>query len=420
MKRCVRLEEEGKRTVFSGSTAIEQEAYKHDTVVTGVSEDVLKKVGSVLTETPSDFNLHPTLKKRFVPRRAQAMAEGEGIDWALAESLAWGTLLLDGYPVRLSGQDCRRGTFSQRHAVFYDHNTRERYTPLKNLGGKQAKFCVYNSLLSEAAVLGFDYGYSLGVENMLIMWEAQFGDFGNGAQVIIDQFIASAESKWQTPTDLVMLLPHGYEGMGPEHSSARMERFLQLCAEKNMIVGNFTTPAQYFHALRRQKLRNFRKPLILMTPKSLLTKPEAVSTLADLGDGTSFHEVIGDAEMEQKPEEVERVIFCSGKVYYDLVEYRKTAGINNAAIVRVEQVYPYDEESVLESVKPYVNNTKYIWCQEEPLNMGAWTFVGPRLEDTFDTRIRYAGRDRASSPAAGSKAMHKREQAMLVEKAFEV
>lgn len=415
-----RLEEEGERTVFSGSTAVEQEAYKHDTVVTGVSEDLLKKVGSALTDIPTDFKLHPTLKKRFVPRRAQAIAEGEGVDWALAESLAWGTLLLEGYPVRLSGQDCRRGTFSQRHAVFYDHNTRERYTPLKNLGEDQAKFCVYNSLLSEAAVLGFDYGYSLGCGNMLIMWEAQFGDFGNGAQVIIDQFIASAESKWQTPTDLVMLLPHGYEGMGPEHSSARMERFLQLCAEKNMIVGNFTTPAQYFHALRRQKLRSFRKPLILMTPKSLLTKPEAVSTLAELSGETSFQEVIGDAEMEQKPEDVERVIFCSGKVYYDIIEYRKANGISNAAVVRVEQVYPYDEESILAATRLYTNNTKWIWCQEEPLNMGAWTFVGPRLEDTFDSRIRYAGRDRASSPAAGSKAMHKREQAMLVEEAFEV
>lgn len=415
-----RLEEEGERTVFSGSTAVEQEAYKHDTVISGVSEEILRKVGTALTDIPSTFNLHPTLKKRFVPRRAQAMAEGEGIDWALAESLAWGSLLLEGYPVRLSGQDCRRGTFSQRHAFFYDHNTRERYTPLKSLGEDQAKFCVYNSLLSEAAVLGFDYGYSLGCDNMLIMWEAQFGDFGNGAQVIIDQFIASAESKWQTPTDLVMLLPHGYEGMGPEHSSARMERFLQLCAEKNMIVGNFTTPAQYFHALRRQKLRNFRKPLILMTPKSLLTKPEAVSSLAELSGETSFQEVIGDAEMEQKPQEVERVIFCSGKVYYDLMEYRKEHKIDNAAIVRIEQVYPYDEESVLAATKPYTNNTKYIWCQEEPLNMGAWTFVGPRLEDTFDSRIRYSGRDRASSPAAGSKAMHKRGQAMLVERAFEV
>ncbi|MBK1833488.1 2-oxoglutarate dehydrogenase E1 component [Roseibacillus ishigakijimensis] len=415
-----RLEEEGERTVFSGSTAVEQEAYKHDTVMTGVSEEVLKKVGHVLTDIPADFNLHPTLKKRFVPRRAQAMAEGEGIDWALAESLAWGSLLLEGYPVRLSGQDCRRGTFSQRHAVFYDHNTRERYTPLKNLGENQAKFCVYNSLLSEAAVLGFDYGYSLGCDKMLIMWEAQFGDFANGAQVIIDQFIASAESKWQTPTDLVMLLPHGYEGMGPEHSSARLERFLQLCAEKNMVVGNFTTPAQYFHALRRQKLRGFRKPLILMTPKSLLTKPEAVSTLAELSEGTSFHEVIGDAEMEKKPAEVERVIFCSGKVYYDLLEYRAKQGIDNAAIVRVEQIYPYDEESIRNATKSYTNNTKWVWCQEEPLNMGAWTFIGPRLEETFDSRIRYAGRDRASSPAAGSKAMHKREQAMLVEGAFEV
>ncbi len=415
-----RLEEEGERTVFSGSTAVEQGPYSHDPVITGVSQDVLKKVGLTLTDIPTTFNLHPTLKKRFVPRRAQAISEGEGVDWALAESLAWGSLLLEGYPVRLSGQDCRRGTFSQRHAVFYDHNTRERYTPLKNLDENQAKFCVYNSLLSEAAVLGFDYGYSLGCEKMLIMWEAQFGDFGNGAQVIIDQFIVSAESKWQTPTDLVMLLPHGYEGMGPEHSSARLERFLQLCAEKNMIVGNFTTPAQYFHALRRQKLRGFRKPLILMTPKSLLTKPEAVSTLSELTGETCFQEVLGDSEMEKSPADVERVIFCTGKVYYDLLDYRKTNKIDNAAIVRIEQIYPFKKEAVLAATESFKNNTKWIWCQEEPLNMGAWTFVGPRLEDIFDSRIRYAGRNRASSTAAGSKAMHKREQAMLVEEAFEV
>lgn len=415
-----RLEEKGERTVFSGSTAVEQEAYQHDSVLTGVSEEVLKKVGAALTTIPKKFALHPTLKKRFVPRRAEAMETGEGIDWALAESLAFGSLLLEGYPVRLSGQDCRRGTFSQRHAVFYDHDTRDRYTPLKNLGENQAKFCVYNSLLSEAAVLGFDYGYSLGCENMLILWEAQFGDFSNGAQVIIDQFISSAESKWQTPSDLVMLLPHGYEGMGPEHSSARMERFLQLCAEKNMIVGNFTTPAQYFHALRRQKHRSLRKPLILMTPKSLLTKAEAVSTLAEMSEGTSFQEVIGDAEMEAKAEKVERVIFCSGKVYYDLVEYRAEHGIKNSAIVRVEQLYPYDEEGIQTAIAAFTNCTKWVWCQEEPLNMGAWTFIGPRLQDTLDSRVRYAGRDRASSPAAGSKAMHKRGQAMLVEEAFQV
>jgi 2-oxoglutarate dehydrogenase E1 component len=418
-----RLEEKGERNAFSGSTAVEQEAYKHESVDTGVSEETLRHIGKILTNVPDDFQLHPTLKKRFLPRRKEAMEKGEGIDWALAESLAWGALLMEGYPVRLSGQDSRRGTFSHRHSVFYDSETRERYTPLKNLGPDQAKFCVYNSLLSEAAVLGFDYGYSLGCESMLIMWEAQFGDFCNGAQVIIDQFIASAESKWQTPSDLVMLLPHGYEGMGPEHSSARMERFLQLCAEKNMIVGNFTTSAQYFHALRRQKLRNFRKPLIIMTPKSLLTKAEAVSTLADLGEGTTFHEVLPDTKMgasEEMGKEVERVIFCSGKVYYDLIEYREEHKIDNAAIVRVEQVYPYDEEAVKDAVALYTNNTKWIWCQEEPLNMGAWTFIGPRLEETFDSRIRYAGRDRASSPAAGSKAMHKWGQAMLVEKAFQV
>ncbi|MDP0490293.1 MAG: 2-oxoglutarate dehydrogenase E1 component [Verrucomicrobiota bacterium JB023] len=415
-----RLEEKGERTVFSGSTAVAQEAYRHDAIETGVKESILKQVGQALVTVPDDFKLHPTLAKRFIPRRRDAIEKGKNVDWALAESLAWGALLLEGYPVRLSGQDCRRGTFSQRHAVFYDHETRERYTPLKNLGEDQAKFCVYNSLLSEAAVLGFDYGYSLGCESMLTMWEAQFGDFSNGAQVIIDQFIASAESKWQTPSDLVMLLPHGYEGMGPEHSSARLERFLQLCAECNMIVGNFTTPAQYFHALRRQKIREIRKPLILMTPKSLLTKPEAVSSFEEMGEGTTFREIIGDADMAQKPAEVERVIFCSGKVYYDLVDYRREHEIDNVAIIRVEQIYPYAEDLVIEAVKPYVNCTKWVWCQEEPLNMGAWSFIGDRLQETLDSRVRYAGRGRASSPAAGSKAMHKREQAKLVEDAYEV
>ncbi len=412
-------EEKGERTVFSGSTAIEQANYSHTPVVTGVAEDQLKLVGGVLTDIPSGFKLHPTLAKRFIPRRAQALNAGKGVDWAFAESLAWGTLLMEGFPVRLSGQDCRRGTFSQRHSVFYDNDTRERYVPLQNLSDDQAKFCVYNSLLSEAAVMGFDYGYSLGCPNMLIMWEGQFGDFANGAQVIIDQFISSAESKWQTPSSLVLLLPHGYEGMGPEHSSARLERFLQLCAEENMIVGNFTTPAQYFHALRRQKHSKTLKPLILMTPKSLLTRPEAVSDFSEFTGSTSFQEVLPDTDFAHAPEDVEKVIFCTGKVYYDLIAYRKEKGIDNAAIVRVEQLYPYHEELVKEIASKYANVTKYIWCQEEPRNMGAWSFISPLLADTFDTRIRYAGRDAASSPAAGSKAQHKAEQKMLIENAFE-
>ncbi len=413
-------EEKGERTVFTGSTAITQDPYSHAPVKTGITKTTLNKVGKAHTEIPNDFKLHPTLAKRFIPRRAEALKTGEGFDWAFAEALAWGALLTEGYPVRLSGQDVRRGTFSHRHAVFYDNATRERYIPLTKISEDQAKFCVYNSLLSEAAVLGFDYGYSLGCSNMLILWEAQFGDFSNGAQVIIDQFLSSAESKWQTPSSMVMLLPHGYEGMGPEHSSARLERFLQLCAEDNMIVGNFTTPAQYFHALRRQKHSNVLKPLIIMTPKSLLTKAEAVSKIDDFIGKTAFQEVLPDTELTQKPEKIERLIFCSGKVYYDIIAYREQKGIDNSAVIRVEQLYPFHEELVKEISSQYKNATKYVWCQEEPQNMGAWSFINPLLADTFDSRIRYAGRDAASSPAAGSKAQHKAEQKMLVEEAFEV
>ena len=327
---------------------------------------------------------------------------------------------MEGNPVRLSGQDCRRGTFSQRHAVFYDFESRERYIPLEKVSENQAKFCVYNSFLSEFAVLGFDYGYSLGYPSMLTMWEAQFGDFSNGAQVIIDQFIASAESKWQTPSDLVMLLPHGYEGMGPEHSSARLERFLQLCAAKNLIVGNFTTPAQYFHALRRQKRRDFRKPLVLMTPKSLLTRPEAVSQEADFLEGTCFQEVLPDVKIFQNTNDVNRIIFCTGKVFYDLMAHRHDNGIENAAIIRIEQLYPFHKEMVAAIIGQYPNVSNFVWCQEEPLNMGAWSFIFPRLEEVVGQKIRYAGRGRAASPAAGSKTMHYREQKALLAKAFEV
>ncbi|WP_018968759.1 2-oxoglutarate dehydrogenase E1 component [Rubritalea marina] len=417
-ERMRSIEKEGDRSKFSGSTAEAQPDYSHAPVDTGLSMDRLKHIGGTLTNVPSHFNLHPTLAKRFVPRRAEALATGKGIDWAFAESLAWGGLLMEGNPVRLSGQDCRRGTFSQRHAVFYDNQTRERYFPLQNLAEDQAKFCVYNSFLSEFAVLGFDYGYSLGCPNMLTMWEAQFGDFSNGAQVIIDQFISSAESKWQTPSSLVMLLPHGYEGMGPEHSSARLERFLQLCAEDNMQVGNFTTPAQYFHALRRQKKRGFRKPLILMTPKSLLSRAEAVSPIEDFVEGTCFQEILPDDMVFENPEQVERIVLCSGKVFYDLAQHRDEAGITNTAILRVEQLYPYHEEMVKALASQFPNVKDYVWCQEEPKNMGAWSFISPLLMDTFDARIKYAGRKEASSPATGSKASHKREQKTLLEKAF--
>jgi 2-oxoglutarate dehydrogenase E1 component len=380
----------------------------------------LQRIGKTLTTAPDGFTLNPTLAKRFIPRRVEALENGGPFDWAFAESLAFGSLLLEGAPVRLSGQDVGRGTFSHRHVVLHDYETTEKFIPLEHLAPGQAKFCVHNSLLSEFAVLGFDYGYSLAYPKMLTLWEAQFGDFANGAQVIIDQFISSAESKWQIPTDLVMLLPHGYEGMGPEHSSARLERFLQLCAEKNMIVGNFTTPAQYFHALRRQKHRGFRKPLVLMTPKSLLGRPEAVSFVEDFLEGGCFQEVLPDPMEFENPAAVNRVIFCTGKVFYDLMAHRKEKGITNAAIIRIEQLYPFHREMVEAIVALYSNASHFVWCQEEPLNMGAWSYIWPRLDRAVGTKVRYAGRDAASSPAAGSKAVHYREQKALLEHAFAV
>ena len=419
-QKMLELQEVGDRTAFSGSTGIDQPHYTHAPVPTGIRRATFQQIGSVLTTVPPEFHLNPTLEKRFIPRRVEALASGGPIDWAFAESLAFGSLLLEGTPVRLSGQDCRRGTFSQRHAVFYDYETRERYIPLENLDPAQAKFCVHNSFLSEFAVLGFDYGYSLSYPTMLTLWEAQFGDFSNGAQVIIDQFISSAESKWQTPSDLVMLLPHGYEGMGPEHSSARLERFLQLCAEKNLIVGNFTTPAQYFHALRRQKHRDFRKPLILMTPKSLLGRPEAVSQEYDFLEGTCFQEILPDTKIFMNPSDVTRVVFCSGKVYYDLMAKRQEDGIENTAIVRIEQLYPFHGEMVQAIISQYPNASQFVWCQEEPLNMGAWSYIFPRLEQAVGAKIRYAGRGTASSPAPGSKAIHYREQKALLVQAFGV
>ncbi len=419
-QKMLQLQEAGDRTAFSGSTGVDQPRYSHAPVPTGITRDTFQQIGRVLTTIPEGFHLNPTLEKRFIPRRVEALATGGPIDWAFAESLAFGSLLLEGTPVRLSGQDCRRGTFSQRHAVLYDYETRERHIPLEHLDPQQAKFCVHNSFLSEFAVLGFDYGYSLSYPTMLTLWEAQFGDFSNGAQVIIDQFISSAESKWQTPSDLVMLLPHGYEGMGPEHSSARLERFLQLCAEKNMVIGNFSTPAQYFHALRRQKHRDFRKPLILMTPKSLLGRAEAVSQDYDFLEGTCFQEILPDTKIFANPAAVRRVIFCSGKVYYDLMAHRKEKCIEDAAIVRVEQLYPFHGEMVGAIISQYSNVSSFVWCQEEPLNMGAWSYIFPRLEKAVGSKIRYAGRGTASSPAAGSKAMHYREQTALLAQAFEI
>ena len=406
---------------FEGSMAEPQAAYDYVPVDTGVALAQLKNVGERLLEVPEGFNLHPTISKRFLAARKKAITAGEGIDWAYAESLAFGTLLTDGHGVRLSGQDVRRGTFSQRHSVFYDSETRERHIPLNNLDPEQGRFCVYNSLLSEAAVLGFDYGYALLTSNLLVCWEAQFGDFVNGAQVIIDQFIASAESKWQRPCHITLLLPHGYEGQGPEHSSARLERFLQLCAGGNMQVCNFTTPAQYFHALRRQLKRNTRKPLVVMTPKSLLRHPKCVSKLSEMAEGTTFKEVLDDDQLLGPPERVTRLILCSGKVYYDLLEFREENKIKNAAIIRIEQLYPLNYPMLKEIVAKYPQaQKKWIWCQEEPRNMGAFYYIRPRLEELSNHKVRYAGRERSSSPAAGSKAIHTLEQEKLVEDAFSV
>ena len=416
-------ERRGEGHALGGSLAQPQPAYSHDPVPTGVPDGVLRKIGHHISKYPENFDLNEKIAKRFLLPRQRAVEAGKPFNWALAESLAFGSLLLEGLPVRLSGQDCRRGTFSHRHVVLYDAVTRERYTPLNHIERDQkAKLWVYNSLLSEFAVLGFEYGYSSQATDMLVLWEAQFGDFANGAQVIIDQFIASAESKWQRPSDLVMLLPHGYEGQGPEHSSARLERFLQLCAGNNMQVCNLTTPAQYFHVLRRQMHRPaVDKPLVLMTPKSLLTHPECVSQLEDMAEGTCFHEVIDDPFLPgEEIDRVDRLIFCAGKVYYDLIKHRRENEIPHTAIIRTEQMYPFHYERVSEIAQRYPENAKWVWCQEEPMNMGAWTFIAPRLQKLTPHRIRYAGREPASSPAVGSKAIHKREQSSLVEMAFNV
>ena len=319
--------------------------------------------------------------------------------------------------MRLSGQDSRRGTFSQRHSVLYDEQTRNRYIPLQNLSPEQARFCVYNSLLSENAVLGFDYGYSLNYPEMLCLWEAQFGDFSNGAQVIIDQFIVSAESKWHRASGIVLLLPHGYEGQGPEHSSGRLERFLQLCAEENMQVCNLTTPAQYFHALRRQMKRPFQKPLVIMTPKSLLRAPECVSRLEDFTEGR-FHEVLPGAAPDDA-EAVQRIIFCSGKVYYDLRRYWEEQKIADTAIVRIEQLYPLHEEAITAVLARYGKAETFVWCQEESQNMGAWSYIVLPLRRLVGERlVRYAGRNASASPAVGSLGVHKNEQKLIVEDAF--
>ncbi len=398
---------------FAGAWSGLTSTHSFTPVETGVAYDVLRTITEKYLDVKPGFSVNPKLV-RLLTSRIKTIQAKEPLDWPFAEILAIGSLLWEDTPVRLSGQDSRRGTFSQRHAVLVDTNTEERYIPLNHLKEGQAEFCVYDSLLSEAAVLGFDYGYSLDEPHMLIMWEAQFGDFANGAQVIIDQFIASAESKWGRASGLVLLLPHGYEGQGPEHSSARLERFLQLCAEENIQVAVPSTPAQYFHLLRRQVRRGFRKPLIVMTPKSLLRHKQAVSPVEQMTVG-HFHDVLDDPAA---PDRARRVLLCSGKIYYDLAARRaEVGGQRDVAIIRLEQLYPWPAELLSSVLAKYKTAREWVWVQEESQNMGAWTFVSPRLADLLGASVQYVGRDASASPATGSKLVHDREQAEIVEAA---
>jgi 2-oxoglutarate dehydrogenase E1 component len=395
---------------------------------THVEFDLLKEVGYAISEVPPNFNVHPRLV-RLLKAKRKMIETGEEIDWATAEALALGTLLCEATPVRFSGEDTIRGTFSQRHAALIDQKTEDRYVPLAHIRYGQAPFEIIDSPLSEFGVLGYEYGYSLAEPHALVVWEAQFGDFANGAQVIIDQFISSGESKWLRMSGLVMLLPHGYEGQGPEHSSARLERYLQLCAEDNMQVVNCTRPSNYFHALRRQIRRNFRKPLIVMTPKSLLRHKRCVSRLEEMGPGTTFHRVLpDDAEGTSAllgDDGIKRVVLCTGKVYYDLLEAREKMGVNDVYLMRQEQLYPFPPKTLGEQLKRFPQ-AELVWCQEEPKNMGAWTFVSPRLEEVMETvgmrggRPKYVGRPEAASPATGLARNHLREQEALVTEALTV
>jgi 2-oxoglutarate dehydrogenase E1 component len=397
---------------------------------TGAPVEVLKQIGEVITTVPEGFHLHRTIA-RFLENRRKAIETGRGIDWATAEALAFCSLLLEGHPVRLSGQDSERGTFSQRHSVLVDQENEHRYIPFNHLGEKQSRFEVVNSMLSEEAVLGFEYGYSLAGPNALVLWEAQFGDFANGAQVVFDQFVSSGERKWLRMSGLVCLLPHGYEGQGPEHSSARLERYLQMCAEDNMQVANCTTPSNYFHILRRQLHRTIRKPLILMTPKSLLRHRRAVSRLDEMGPDTTFHRLLWDDAQMLKGEKIKlvpdadirRVVLCSGKVYYDLYDEREKRGIDDIYLLRVEQLYPVPLKALIQELGRF-RNAEFVWCQEEPRNMGAWAFIEPYLQWVLSQinaemrRPRYAGRAAAAATATGVMSRHLKQLETLLNEAL--
>jgi len=373
------------------------------------TEDVATLMGK-MTTLPAGYKLHRSVQKIIDTRRKMGQGE-QAFDWGGAETLAYASLLEEGYPVRLSGQDCGRGTFAHRHVVLHHHETGEKYLPLRNLSEMQADFLVIDSLLSEEAVLGFEFGYSSSDPQTLTIWEAQFGDFANGAQVVIDQFISSSESKWGRFSGLVMLLPHGYDGQGPEHSSARLERYLQLCAEDNIQVCVPSTPAQCFHMLRRQVIRPYRKPLIVMTPKSLLRHKQAISPLSDLTDG-EFKTVIDEVDSSISPDKVNRLLFCSGKVYYDLVEARAKHGLTNVAIIRLEQLYPYPTEAVTEVLKHYPHVEHRVWVQEEPRNQGAWWYIQAHMDVNLkhsDRHVEYAGRPASASPAVGYLQVHRQQ-----------
>jgi len=397
---------------------------------TGLELPLLKEIGHKITAVPKDFKVHRTIQ-RFLDNRRKSIDTGEGIDWATAEALGFCSLLLEGHPVRLSGQDCERGTFSQRHSVLFDQDTESRYTPFNHIREGQARYEVLNSMLSEEAVLGYEYGYSTAEPNSLTLWEAQFGDFANGAQVVFDQFLSSAERKWLRMSGLVCLLPHGYEGQGPEHSSARLERFLQMCAEDNMQVANCTTPANYFHVLRRQLRREIRKPLILMTPKSLLRLKRATSRLDEFGPGSSFHRLLWDDAQYLKGEKIKlvaddkirRVVLCSGKVYYDLYEEREKRGVDDIYLLRVEQLYPFPTKALVHELSRF-KQAEIVWCQEEPRNMGAWFFVDTFIRWVLEQigarhrQLRYAGRPASASTAVGQMSKHLAQLRQLLDEAL--
>jgi 2-oxoglutarate dehydrogenase E1 component len=408
---------------------LDKQGHEYERGETAIPPETMKQVGAALSHKPDNFKLHRTVEKLLETKGAM-FETGKGFDWATAEALAFGSLVTEGYPVRMSGQDSTSGTFSHRHSALIDQNNDNRHYSLNHIRDGQARFEVIDSMLSEYAVLGFEYGYSLAEPNALTLWEAQFGDFANGAQIMLDQFISSGERKWLRMSGLVMLLPHGYEGQGPEHSSARLERFLQMCAEDNWIVANCTTPANYFHILRRQIHRDFRKPLVLMTPKSLLRHKLAISDADDFTTGSSFHRVLwDDAEKGHSDtklvsdDKIKRVVMCSGKVYFDLLEERDARGIDDIYLMRVEQFYPFPALSLVKELERF-KNADMVWCQEEPKNQGAWTFIEPNLEWVLSRigatvkRPTYVGRAASASPATGMAKQHKAQQEALVNDAL--